>query len=49
MEATADHLAARVQPGDVVLTMGGGRSYVIAERLVELLEAAGLLEAGAGG
>ena len=36
-EATADHLAARVQPGDVVLAMGGGRSYVIAERLVALL------------
>ena len=36
-EATADHLASRVQPGDVVLAMGGGRSYVIAERLVRLL------------
>jgi UDP-N-acetylmuramate--alanine ligase len=36
-EATAEHLAARVRPGDVVLTMGGGRSYVIAERLVESL------------
>ena len=29
----------RVRPGDVVLVMGGGRSYVIAERLIELLEA----------
>jgi len=40
-EATADHLAERVQPGDIVLAMGGGRSYVIAERLVALLEAHG--------
>jgi UDP-N-acetylmuramate--alanine ligase len=39
VEATADHLATLVQPGDVVLVMGGGRSYVIAERLVELLGA----------
>ncbi|HXX59929.1 MAG TPA: cyanophycin synthetase [Candidatus Sulfotelmatobacter sp.] len=39
-EATADHLAARVEPGDVVLVMGGGRSYVIAERLTELLSRA---------
>ena len=39
-EATADYLAARVRPGDLVLTMGGGRSYVIAERLVSLLEVA---------
>lgn len=37
VEATADHLASRVAPGDVVLVMGGGRSYVIAERLVALL------------
>lgn len=37
VEATADHLAARVRPGDIVLTMGGGRSYVIADRLVGLL------------
>ena len=37
VEATADHLAAAVQPGDVVLVMGGGRSYVIAHRLVDLL------------
>jgi UDP-N-acetylmuramate--alanine ligase len=38
-EATADFLAARVEPGDIVLTMGGGRSYVIAERLTTLLGA----------
>jgi UDP-N-acetylmuramate--alanine ligase len=38
VEETANHLAANVQPGDVVLVMGGGRSYVIAERLVELLK-----------
>jgi UDP-N-acetylmuramate--alanine ligase len=38
-EATADYLRERVRPGDVVLAMGGGRSYVIAERLVALLQA----------
>jgi UDP-N-acetylmuramate--alanine ligase len=38
-EATAEHLHARVHAGDVVLAMGGGRSYVIADRLVALLEA----------
>lgn len=37
VEATADHLAGTVAPGDVVLVMGGGRSYVIAERLVAAL------------
>jgi UDP-N-acetylmuramate--alanine ligase len=37
-EATAAFLASRVRPGDMVLTMGGGRSYVIAERLVATLE-----------
>ena len=37
VEATADWLASRVEPGDVVLVMGGGRSYVIAERLVSRL------------
>jgi UDP-N-acetylmuramate--alanine ligase len=37
VEQTAEFLAQRVRPGDVVLVMGGGRSYVIAERLVELL------------
>jgi UDP-N-acetylmuramate-alanine ligase len=35
VEATADSLIAVVREGDVVLVMGGGRSYVIAERLVE--------------
>jgi UDP-N-acetylmuramate--alanine ligase len=35
VEATADHVLTRVEPGDVVLVMGGGRSYVIAERLIE--------------
>jgi UDP-N-acetylmuramate--alanine ligase len=38
-EATADRLADMVEPGDVVLVMGGGRSYVIAGRLVDGLEA----------
>ena len=37
VEETADWLAARVRPGDVVLVMGGGRSYVIADRLVAAL------------
>ena len=37
VEATADYLAARVRRGDIVLAMGGGRSYIIAERLVALL------------
>jgi UDP-N-acetylmuramate--alanine ligase len=37
VEQTADYLATQVKPTDVVLVMGGGRSYVIAERLVELL------------
>ena len=37
VEHTADHLAEHVQEGDVVLVMGGGRSYVIAERLVSIL------------
>jgi UDP-N-acetylmuramate--alanine ligase len=36
-EATADWLANVVRPGDVVLAMGGGRSYRIPERLLELL------------
>ena len=40
VEATADELARRVRTGDVVLVMGGGRSYVIAERLVERLSSA---------
>jgi len=38
VEDTADYLSSRVQTGDVVLVMGGGRSYVIADRLVELLK-----------
>lgn len=37
VEATAEYLADRVRSGDVVLAMGGGRSYVIADRLVALL------------
>src|SRR5438034_186141 len=36
---TADYLASEVEAGDVVLVMGGGRSYVIADRLVEALRA----------
>ncbi|MFH1475643.1 MAG: cyanophycin synthetase [Chloroflexota bacterium] len=39
VEETADWLAGRVEPGDVVLVMGGGRSYVIADRLVAHLRA----------
>jgi UDP-N-acetylmuramate--alanine ligase len=39
VEATADRLAREVQPGDVVLVMGGGRSYRIGELLLERLEA----------
>jgi UDP-N-acetylmuramate-alanine ligase len=39
-EDTADHLVPRVRTGDVVLVMGGGRSYVIAQRLVEGLSSA---------
>ena len=41
VEQTADYLAERVRPGDVVLVMGGGRSYVVADRLVELLSRRG--------
>jgi len=36
-EATAEYLAGAVEPGDVVLVMGGGRSYVAAEELVRHL------------
>jgi len=36
-EASGDRLAELVEPGDVVLVMGGGRSTVAAERLVERL------------
>ena len=38
-EAGATWLADHVEPGDVVLVMGGGRSYVAAEQLVEHLRA----------
>ncbi len=37
VEEASDWLATRLEPGDVVLVMGGGRSYVIAERLVAFL------------
>ena len=37
VEESADWLKTRVEPGDVVLVMGGGRSYVIADRLVAFL------------
>ena len=35
VEATADWLAGHVAPGDAVLVMGGGRSYRIAELLLD--------------
>ena len=38
VEATADWLAREVRPGDVVLVMGGGRSYRIGELLLAALE-----------
>ena len=38
VERTAEWLAAKVRPGDAVLVMGGGKSYRIAELLVEALE-----------
>jgi UDP-N-acetylmuramate--alanine ligase len=37
VEATADRLAGEVRSGDVVLVMGGGRSYRIGELLLERL------------
>ncbi len=37
VDETADWLATRVRPGDVVLVMGGGHSYRIAARLVAAL------------
>lgn len=40
VEATAAWLADAVEPGDVVLIMGGGRSYRIADLLLARLEAA---------
>ena len=39
VEATAAWLARRVRPGDAVLVMGGGRSYRIAELLLDHLAA----------
>jgi UDP-N-acetylmuramate--alanine ligase len=41
VESTAEWLAGRVRRGDVVLVMGGGHSYRIAERLVALLGGTG--------
>ncbi len=41
VEETADALIPLVEGGDVVLVMGGGRSSVIAERLVRALAVAG--------
>jgi UDP-N-acetylmuramate--alanine ligase len=41
VEETADWLATQVVPDDVVLVMGGGRSYVIADRLVDHLRGRG--------
>jgi UDP-N-acetylmuramate--alanine ligase len=38
VEATAEWLSAEVRSGDVVLVMGGGRSYRIGEILLERLE-----------
>jgi UDP-N-acetylmuramate--alanine ligase len=37
VEESADWLASRIERGDVVLVMGGGRSYVIADRLATFL------------
>ena len=37
-EQAAVWLADHVEPGDVVLVMGGGRSYVAADQLVERLQ-----------
>jgi UDP-N-acetylmuramate--alanine ligase len=38
VEATAEWLAREVRSGDAVLVMGGGKSYRIGERLLEILE-----------
>jgi UDP-N-acetylmuramate--alanine ligase len=35
--AVTDYLAARVQPGDVVLTLGAGDGYLVGERLLDRL------------
>ena len=37
VEETADALAPLLEPGDVVLVMGGGKSYILAQRLVDRL------------
>ncbi len=37
VEDTADALAGLVRPGDAVLVMGGGRSYLIGQRLLDRL------------
>jgi uncharacterized phosphosugar-binding protein len=37
VEATAELLAREVRAGDVVLVMGGGRSYRIGELLLQRL------------
>jgi UDP-N-acetylmuramate-alanine ligase len=37
VEVTAEWLAREVKPGDAVLVMGGGKSYRIAELLLEAL------------
>jgi UDP-N-acetylmuramate--alanine ligase len=37
VEETADVLAPLMEPGDVVLVMGGGKSHILAERLVDRL------------
>jgi phosphoheptose isomerase len=37
VEQTAAWLARQVRPGDAVLVMGGGKSYRIAELLVQAL------------
>jgi UDP-N-acetylmuramate--alanine ligase len=39
VEETAAWLETAIEPGDVVLVMGGGRSYVIADRLSAVLRA----------
>ncbi len=39
VDETADWLAGEVADGDVVLVMGGGRSYQIGERLLQILGA----------
>jgi len=41
VEETGEWLAGHVEEGDVVLVMGGGRSYVIADRLVTRLRERG--------